>query len=50
MNGTCADINECIEKAHACSNRADCVNTAGGYQCICEDGFTGDGENCTRQF
>lgn len=48
-NGTCVDIDECAEKTSKCNKRASCVNTIGSHQCICEDGFTGDGENCTRQ-
>ncbi|VDK71684.1 unnamed protein product [Litomosoides sigmodontis] len=48
VNGTCVDVDECAEKTSKCNKRASCVNTVGGYQCTCEDGFTGDGKNCTH--
>ncbi|VBB27108.1 unnamed protein product [Acanthocheilonema viteae] len=47
VNGTCVDIDECVEKTSECNKRASCVNTVGSYQCTCEDGFSGDGKNCT---
>ncbi|CAG9536724.1 unnamed protein product [Cercopithifilaria johnstoni] len=47
VNETCVDIDECAEKTSECNKRATCINTVGSYQCICEDGFTGDGVNCT---
>ncbi len=30
------DINECEKKT---CKKAECVNTFGGYQCVCKDGF-----------
>ena len=32
---TCADDN------------AHCVNTMGSFSCLCNPGFTGDGQNCS---
>ncbi|GIX73086.1 uncharacterized protein CEXT_401041, partial [Caerostris extrusa] len=34
----CTDINECLQQK-ACPNRTRCVNTYGGYECLCLDGF-----------
>ncbi len=42
-----ADINECGREPDLCHDNATCSNTFGGYNCSCDDGFTGDGFNCT---
>ncbi len=44
---THADINECMRELDQCHGNATCTNTFGGYNCSCDDGFTGDGFNCT---
>ena len=31
-----------------CHSNATCSNFAGGYNCTCEDGYRGDGFNCTE--
>jgi hypothetical protein len=47
LNGTvCDDIDECLE-FNQCDKRATCENTNGGYKCICDEGFTGDGHACS---
>ncbi|XP_062391880.1 uromodulin-like 1 [Sardina pilchardus] len=33
------DLNECISRDVDCSSEAECVNTMGGYDCVCNDGF-----------
>lgn len=49
LNGTvCDDIDECLE-SDRCDKRATCENTNGGYKCICDEGFTGDGHACSRK-
>eukprot|EP00117_Sycon_ciliatum_P002421 scpid7190/ scgid3720/ Fibrillin-1 len=45
---SCDDVDECSEGLHDCSPSADCVNTEGSYECICRDGYTGNGVVCTR--
>ena len=40
-----ADINEC--RLSVCSPNAKCINTAGSFECICKDGYTGNGSTCT---
>ena len=45
------DINEC-EAAHLNKCAYECSNTAGGYECVCEDGHTldTDGFTCIRTY
>ena len=45
---TCIDIDECSQGSDDCSLDASCDNTPGGFTCICNDGFFGDGRNCQR--
>jgi hypothetical protein len=42
----------CVEGAQDCSVNAVChrANIPGGYVCVCEDGYTGDGYDCVRMF
>ena len=40
---TCPDIDECVLQIHDCHENATCENTAGSYNCKCNQGFTGDG-------
>ena len=49
------DINECPTGANAtytdnCHPDATCTDNDGSYSCMCNDGFTGDGFNCTGTF
>eukprot|EP00494_Astrolonche_serrata_P015468 UN15619 len=37
----CDDINECETGEHECTTNSDCVNTEGGYECLCHDGHSG---------
>ncbi|XP_064597822.1 IgGFc-binding protein-like [Liolophura sinensis] len=40
------DIDECLENTYKCHPKAKCENTHGGYNCICEEGYVGDGQHC----
>ena len=40
------DINECTSNTDDCSNAATCTNTAGGFNCNCNSGYTGNGKTC----
>jgi hypothetical protein len=40
---TCLDdIDECATSVHHCTSDSDCVNTHGGYDCVCQEGKTCD--------
>ena len=44
---TCvANVNECADNTHDCDVNASCDDTADGFTCSCNTGFTGDGETC----
>ncbi|XP_070401978.1 sushi, nidogen and EGF-like domain-containing protein 1 isoform X2 [Nothobranchius furzeri] len=37
---TCEEINECLSQP--CLNGGSCLNKIGSYQCLCQDGFSGN--------
>ena len=39
------DIDEC-STGGVCDENAECVDTAGSYECTCSSGYTGDGHTC----
>ena len=41
------DIDDCSSGEHNCSHVAMCNNTIGSYNCICKEGYVGDGRNCS---
>src|SRR5690554_5014641 len=44
---SCVDVDECDEDLHDCDANARCENTPGSFECHCEDGYEGDGQQCT---
>ena len=47
-NGTfCEDIDECVTDTDNCASESTCSNSPGGFTCLCNTGFTGDGVHCT---
>jgi hypothetical protein len=46
----CIDINECVRGTDTCSKHAACINTQGGFECKCFEGFWGNGKVCTPSF
>ena len=40
------DIDECTT-TNNCHHDAICINTDGGYNCTCKEGYVGNGTNCT---
>lgn len=43
MPYTDLDIDECDEGSAQCVNESTCVNTRGSYNCVCQEGYSGDG-------
>ncbi|XP_055635973.1 hemicentin-1-like isoform X2 [Toxorhynchites rutilus septentrionalis] len=45
--GQCVDLNECTAGDHRCTGQGQiCVNTKGGYECLCKAGFRMSSEVC----
>ena len=42
-----SDIDECVDNSDSCHADAVCTNTKGAYNCTCNNGYEGDGFNCT---
>ena len=40
-----ADIDECEDRS-LCDANATCFDTFGSYDCLCDDGFVGNGTTC----
>ena len=44
------DVNECVRaEAHNCHSNAVCSDTIGSFECVCQEGYMGDGVNCTSK-
>jgi len=41
------DINECSTNNGGCDIQATCRNTIGSFTCECNNGYQGNGFNCT---
>ncbi len=46
-DGECLNVDECASGVAKCHGDARCSDTDGSYACVCLDGFTGDGFNCS---
>eukprot|EP00055_Hartaetosiga_balthica_P014238 m.77130 g.77130 ORF g.77130 m.77130 type:complete len:1071 (-) comp8535_c1_seq3:3564-6776(-) len=44
---TCIEVDECSSKIDGCDKNAFCRNTQSGYECVCNDGWKGNGFKCT---
>ena len=43
-----ADIDECSNNEYPCPEQATCVNNEGEFECVCPEGYVGDGKDyCT---
>ena len=43
------DIDECSLQLDYCNDTEDCINTEGGFECMCEPGFTRVPGGCTGE-
>lgn len=41
------DVDECSMDTHDCHDNATCFNRDGSHVCECDEGFSGNGANCT---
>lgn len=41
------DIDECARNRDNCDSNANCVNTQGSFECVCREGYEGNGRMCT---
>jgi hypothetical protein len=44
------DVDECELEIHNCDVNAECIDTVGSYECVCNQGYSGDGINCTSRW
>ena len=43
-----SDVDECASNlTNDCHQNATCANGVGNYSCTCNNGYSGNGENCT---
>ncbi|XP_052316183.1 stabilin-2 isoform X1 [Oncorhynchus keta] len=42
----CEASNPCVAQNGGCHYLASCLYVSGAWKCVCEDGYTGDGEAC----
>ena len=40
------DINECEGEVPVCHDDAFCMDTDGSYECMCKEGYSGNGTSC----
>ncbi|XP_041814580.1 thrombomodulin [Chelmon rostratus] len=43
---SCVDFNDCTDERQCPGENFMCVNTVGGFQCVCKDGYKMTGELC----
>ncbi|XP_068755785.1 EGF-containing fibulin-like extracellular matrix protein 1 [Montipora capricornis] len=41
----CEDIDECVTRDFACADQANCVNNEGDFECVCPEGYEGNGKD-----
>lgn len=46
---SCVDVNDCGDKRQCPGDNFMCVNSVGGFQCVCEDGYTARGGLCVDE-
>eukprot|EP00056_Hartaetosiga_gracilis_P012097 m.190090 g.190090 ORF g.190090 m.190090 type:complete len:1095 (-) comp13633_c0_seq1:2329-5613(-) len=46
---TCIEVDECASRIHGCDENAKCKNLAVGYECVCNEGWSGSGFRCSDE-
>ncbi|XP_019947388.2 thrombomodulin-like [Paralichthys olivaceus] len=46
---SCLDINDCTDERQCPGENFMCINTAGGFQCVCKAGYTMTGGLCVEE-
>ena len=50
-SAVCVDIDECLLEMDNCHMFASCMNAPiGSFTCTCENGYVGNGVNCSKSF
>ena len=47
MQKNLSDIDECVTNMDNCDDNAMCTDNEGGFMCMCNAGFSGNGTMCT---
>ena len=51
LHGYHSDIDECASATtNNCDSNATCTNTPGGFTCMCNQGYTGNGITCEGMY
>ncbi|XP_028253103.1 thrombomodulin [Parambassis ranga] len=46
---SCVDFNDCTDQRQCPGENFRCVNTVGGFQCVCKDGYRMSGDLCVDE-
>ena len=44
-----SDVDECVTNSHNCYDNTMCINTVGGFRCMCNNSGVGTEGNCTSK-
>lgn len=47
VGGICQNRDECSINTHDCDRHAQCIDTPGSFDCVCNKGYVGNGKVCT---
>jgi hypothetical protein len=47
VGGICQNRDECSTNTHNCHKHAYCIDTPGSFECVCNNGYSGNGTVCS---